>query len=116
MNVMKNNAPRLILFLIVGLVNAPGAARPWSHVPCDPEFREARDRHARELLEARPGDPHYVPFPFPATHQEAIENFIHVFEETMQGVPRRRLDDGDRGLLDALQGETATFDVVIVSD
>lgn len=102
----------LILFLLPAL--SLSADDAWIPGPCPSESATQRAAFEKGMLAADPGDPLYLPHPFPRTSEQAVEDFLFAHRRAVASAdPMRK---GDARLFDTVDAGDARFVVVRVAN
>jgi len=128
---MRASPLAMPLALLVSSLAAVSAAAGWVPVPCEDRASEvtalrqragasgsrleAWEGYERRIRDASPGDPEYVPHPYPKTESEIFEDFRYAFLNRLVQNPKD-VAPRHRRTFDALQAGTLHYEIVRVEN
>ncbi len=102
----------LLKTLVLALFASTAPAAAWTLVDCPPEVVRTWAPQETALRAARPGDPLYVPRPFPQTRAEVVEDYVHEFQRLLKDTPPASLPKGAAAVLEGMRKGALRYDVL----
>jgi len=98
----------MVVSLLVSAVGLPAPVHAWDVAPCSTEHRAAWQKFEASMKAATdPNAPDYVPHPFPATADEAWQDFLFYHRRAFQATPSDQLEPTERRFFDLIDGGRA---------
>ena len=79
----------IVLASILSLPTVALAGDLWSLGECSAELSQRRADFKKRLLTAQPGDPLFLPHPFPTTPDHAVEDFVYAHRKVIESQGRQ---------------------------
>jgi hypothetical protein len=94
------------------LLSASASASAWTLVDCPPEIVKTWAPQEQAFRAAKPGDPLYLPRPFPKTTEEVLEDYRYDFQRLLKDTPAPSLPQGAAAVLEGMRKGTLRYDVL----
>ncbi|HEX2251734.1 MAG TPA: hypothetical protein VHQ65_00530 [Thermoanaerobaculia bacterium] len=107
---------RALVLILLLVPTGADAAEIWSFGECRSELARERTEFRRQLRNAQPDDPMFVPFPFPRNEHEAVADLIAFHRKAFADLPDNQLAPGNRRFFATLDEGRARFEVARVAN
>jgi len=102
----------LLKTFVLALFASTAPAAGWTLVDCPPEVVKTWAPQETALRAARPGDPLYLPRPFPKAREEVVQDYVHEFQRLLKDTPPASLPKGAAAVLEGMRRGTLRYDVL----
>jgi hypothetical protein len=94
------------------LLSSAAGASAWTLVDCPPDVVKTWAPQEQSFRAAKPGDPLYLPRPFPKATEEVLEDYRYDFQRLLKDTPSASLPNGAAAVLEGMRKGTLRYDVL----